>query len=251
MLLLTLLALAADPPPAPAMVTMVRGSVTLVDAGKRSPAPAPPFILAATQSLDLAADAHVVFLRQGGAFAVDGPKQVDPSSFRTTSNAGDKVGDLLAKRTSLAAAGAARGAGPSITRPVPNANAMVVTEVRWTCDNCGLQTVGIVDLRTDQSVWSGNGTGSAILSGIKLGPGTYAVTVGGTERTFRVVDLAAADAVLASVKADSLANENDRAAAGAGALYLAGYPTDALTMLEQHGLTGMVAEYERLAGVAP
>ncbi len=250
MLLLTFLALAAEPPPAPAMVTMVRGSVTLVDGGKRSPAPAPPFILAASQSLDLAADAHVVFLRQGGAFAVDGPKQVDPSSFRSTSNAGDKVGDLLAKRTSLAAAGAARGAGPSITRPVPNTSAMVVTEVRWTCDNCGQQAVGIVDLRTDQSVWSGHGTGSAIPSGIKLGPGTYAVTVGGTERTFRVVESTAADAVLASV-GDTLTSESDRAAAGAGALFLAGYPTDALTMLERNGLTGMVAEYERLAGVAP
>lgn len=46
MLLLIPFAVAAAP--APAMVTMVRGAVTVVEGAKRTPAPAPPFLLAAT-----------------------------------------------------------------------------------------------------------------------------------------------------------------------------------------------------------
>jgi hypothetical protein len=85
MLLLIPFAVAADP--APAMVTMVRGTVTVVEGASRTPAPPPPFILAASQSLDLAAGAHVVLLRQRGAFAVDGPRQVDPTAFKGNSSA--------------------------------------------------------------------------------------------------------------------------------------------------------------------
>lgn len=249
MLLLTLLALAADAPP-PAMVTSVSGSVTVVDGKSRTPAPSPPFLLAASQSLDLAAGAHVVMLRQGGAFAVDGPRVVDPTAFKAPATGGDKVGDLLKKRTSLAAAGAARGAGPAITRPVPNAPAVSVTEVRWACDGCGEQEVNVVDLRADSVVWTGKGTGSARLAAA-LPPGTYAVHVGGTERTFRVVPRAEADALVASINPDAIVDPKDRAAAVAGALFLGGYATDALGTLEAAGLTDQVDDYEKNAGVLP
>lgn len=249
MLLLALLALAADPPP-PAMVTSVSGTVTVVDGKSRVPAPAPPFLLAATQSLDLAAGAHVVMLRQGGAFAVDGPRTVDPTAFKAPTSGGDKVGDLLKKRTSLAAAGAARGAGPAITRPVPNAPAFEVTEVRWSCDACGEQEVKVLDLRADAVVWTGKGTGGATLAA-PLAPGTYSVNVGGTERTFRVVPRADADALVASINPDAIPDPKDRAAAVAGALFLGGYATDALRTLEAAGLTDQVDDYEKNAGVAP
>lgn len=248
MLLLALLALAADPPPA--MVTSVSGSVTVVDGKSRKPAPPPPFILPASQSLDLAAGAHVVMLRQGGAFAVDGPRVVDPSAFKAPASGGDKVGDLLQKRTSLAAAGAARGAGPTLLRPVPNAPAVRVDEVRWTCEACGEQAVRIVDLRADSAVWTGQGTGSVTLDA-PLPPGTYAVHVGGAERSFRVVPPAEADALVGSIHAETIADPADRAAAVAGALFLGGYPTDALRTLEQAGVTDLVDDYEALAGVRP
>lgn len=150
MLLLYSLALAADP--APAMVTTLSGNVTLIDGKSRTPAPAPPFILGGTQSLDLAAGAHVVMLRQGGAFSVDGPRMVDPSAFKAPSSGPDRVGDLLQKRTTLAAAGASRGEGPMITRPVPNTPTLAVTEVRWSCADCGEVEVRVVDLRSDTPV---------------------------------------------------------------------------------------------------
>lgn len=245
---MVLFALAGDPPPA--MVTSVVGTVTVVDGKTRSPAPSPPFILAATQSLDLAAGSRVVMLRQGGAFAVDGPRVVDPTAFKAPTTGGDKVGELLQKRTSLAAAGAARAAGPSLLRPVPNAPAVEVREVRWTCDACGEQDVKLTDLRADTVVWSGKGTDRVALAG-PLSPGTYAVTVGSSERTFRVVPRAEADAIVAAVKAETVADPKDRAAAVAGALFLGGYATDALTTLEAAGVTDLVDDYEKLAGVRP
>ncbi len=243
------LAMAADP--APAMVTMVRGGVTVVEGAKRTPAPAPPFLLSGAQSLDLAAGAHVVLLRQGGAFAVDGPKVVDPAAFKVRANASDRVGALLEKRTTLVSAGAARGAGPSIVRPVPNSQLLTLTEVRWRCAECGEQPVLLVDLRADSAGWSAAGTGTVPYTGAPLGPSTYAVTVGGTERTFHVAPRAEADALLAGLALDTMASPQDRAAATAGALFLAGYQTDALTTLEAAGLTEMLHQYEVLAGVAP
>lgn len=82
-----------------------------------------------------------------------------------------------------------------------------------------------------------------------LAPGTYAVTVAGTERTFRVVPNTDADAIVASLHLETIPNPKERAAAAAGALFLAGYATDALTTLEAAGLTDMVHDYEILAGV--
>ena len=232
------------------MVTMVRGTVTLVEGGHRAPAPAPPFLLAANQSLDVGVGGHVVLLREGGAFAVDGPKLVDPESFRVAST-GDKLGVLLEKRTSLASAGASRGVGPAVLRPVPNTTALEVHTVRWTCDACGAQDVKIVDLRADSTVFSGRGEGEVGLGTVHLPPGTYAVTVGSTERTFRVSPPTAADAVLASAHADQIDDPLDRAATVAAALLLAGFPTDALTALEAAGLSDQVATYERLVGARP
>lgn len=250
MLLLFLAALAADAPAPPAMVTMVRGPVVLVEGARRTPAPSPPFLLTPKQSLDVAAGGHVVLLRQGGAFAVDGPKVVDPESFRVAAT-GDQVGTLLQKHTSLASAGAARGAGPSVVRPVPNSTVLAVPEIRWRCDACGPQDVTIVDLRADAVKFTGRGEGAVKLGDVALPPGTYSVTVGGSERTFRVVPRAEADALVAATHADTIADPKDRAATVAATLLLAGYPTDALGTLEAAGLPEQVAEYERLAGVAP
>lgn len=243
------LALAADP--SPAMVTMLRGAVTLVNGAERTPAPPAPFILLGKQTLELSAGAHVVLLRQGGAFAVDGPRVVDPAAFKVAVNASDRVGALLEKRTSLSSAGAARGAGPTILRPVPNTQLLSLTEVRWRCPGCGDQPVAVTNLRVDAPGWTGSGDGRAAYTGAPLAPSTYAVSVGGTERTFRVVDRTEADALLAGLALDTMPAPEDRAAAAAGALFLAGYQTDALATLEAAGLTDMLHHYEVLAGVAP
>ena len=64
-----------------------------------------------TQRLELGAGSRVVLLRQGGAFAVDGPKSVDPAAFVTTA-APDAVTSLLGRKTTLAVAGASRSVGP-------------------------------------------------------------------------------------------------------------------------------------------
>lgn len=192
----------------------------------------------------------MVLLRQGGAFAVDGPRIVDPTAFKGSSNDSDRVGALLEKRTSLASAGASRGGGPSIVRPVPNAQLLALTEVRWACAECGEQDVTVVDLRANSAGWAAKGSGSVPYTGAALGPSTYSVTVGATERTFRVAPQADADALLASLALETMTSPEDRAAATAGALFLAGYHTDALTTLEAAGLKEMLHQYEVLAGVA-
>ncbi|MES2643115.1 MAG: hypothetical protein V4850_26770 [Myxococcota bacterium] len=236
---------------APAMVTLVRGPVTLVQGGTSSPAPAAPFLLAVGQTLELGAGAHVVFLRQGGAFTVDGPKRVDPASFTTAPAAADQVGALLQKRTSLGSAGASRAVGLVLTRPVPRAPALALREIRWRCDACGPQEVAVLDLRADTTVWTGTGDKTVPYGGPALAPGTYVVRVGTEEFALRVSPPAEADAAVASARADSVADPADRAATVAAALLLAGYPTDALTTLEAAGLPELVAGYEKLAGVAP
>ncbi|MDP2314253.1 MAG: hypothetical protein Q8P41_15230 [Pseudomonadota bacterium] len=236
---------------APAMVTLVRGPVTLVQGGKSTAAPAAPFLLTAGQTLDLGAGAHVVFLRQGGAFTVDGPKKVDPTSFSSAPVGGDQVGVLLQRRTSLASAGASRGAGVVLTRPVPRAPMLALRDIRWRCDACGPQPVAVVDLRADTTVWTGRGEGSVTYDGLALAPGTYVVRVGVEEFALRVTPRDEADAAIASAHADQVADPADRAATVAAALLLAGYPTDALTALEGAGLTELVGGYEKLAGVAP
>jgi hypothetical protein len=243
------LAHAADP--APAMVTLVRGPVTLVDGGKPAPAPAAPFLLVAGQTLDLGAGAHVVFLRQGGAFTVDGPKVVDPVAFRAPANGTDQVGALLQKRTSLVSAGAARSAGLVLTRPVPRSPALDLRDIRWRCDACGPQDVVLLDLHADTTVWTGHGDGAVRYDGPALAPGTYAVRVGADEFAVRVSPRADADAAVAGAHPESIPDPGDRAAAVAGTLLLAGYPTDALATLEAAGLSDLVRDYERLAGVAP
>lgn len=253
-ILLFLAALAADPAaPAgpPAMVTMVKGSVTLVEGKTRSPAPAPPFLLSASQSLDLAAGAHVVLLRQGGAFTVDGPRQVDPESFHSAANTSDKVGSLLEKRTSLASAGVARGGTVALTRPIPGAPVLALGDIRWSCDHCGPQTVVLADLHADARLWSGSGEGAVRYDGAALNPGVYGLKIGDAEFSVRVAPRTEADAILAGAHLDTLPTPTDRAAATAGALLLGGFPTDAIAALEGGGLTDLVPDYEKIAGLRP
>lgn len=255
MLLLALSPLVSAAAPAandaPAMVTLVRGPVSLVAAGKSAPAPAAPFLLAVGQTLELGVGAHVVLLRQGGAFTVDGPKRVDPATFNAAPVAGDQVGALLQKRTSLASAGASRAVGLVLTRPVPRAPALALRDIRWRCDACGPQDVAVLDLRADTTVWTGTGDGSVTYGGPALAPGTYVVRVGTDEFALRVTPPAEADGAVASAHADAVPDPADRAATVAAALLLAGYPTDALAALEAAGLSELVAGYEKLAGVAP
>jgi hypothetical protein len=236
-------ALAADPA---SMVTLSTGGVTVVEGKTRTPAPAAPFLLGAGQTLELAAGAHVVILRSGGAFSADGPRTVDAKSLAPAASGTDAVGDLLSKRTSLAGAGAARAGGLAVTRPVPGAPTFALTEVRWRCEACGPQDVAVVDLREDEVVWTGNGDGKVTYAGPALKPGVYAVRVGTQEVSLRVAPSSERDTLLAGI---TLANPADKAAAEAGALLLAGYPTDALTRLEAAGLTTLVQQTEQVAGV--
>lgn len=248
-------AAAAAPPaaPPPAMVTLARGPVAIVDGGKSSPAPAAPFLLAAGQALDLGEGAHAVFLRQGGAFTVDGPKRIDPGwlEARAASGPEDAVGTLLERRTSLASVGASRSGGLAVVRPVPGAPALALREVRWRCDACAAMAVTVSDAHGGGVVWKGTGDHAVAYGGPALAPGTYVVSVGATEQSVRIVARTEADAAIAAAHPDAIPDAADRAAAIAGALLLAGFPTDALATLEQAGLTELAAQTERLAGVGP
>lgn len=239
----------AQPAAPPAMITLVSGPVTLVAGSTRTPAPPAPFLLPAGQSLDIGAGGHVVLLRQGGAHAVDGPRTLDPASLKAEGSVADAVGGLLDKRTSLASAGASRGGTLTLTRPVPQAPVLALGEVRWTCPGCGPQEVAIVDLREDGTLWTATGEGQVSYTGPRLAPGTYAVRVGGVETAFRVTPSTVADTAITAAHLDQIPDARDRAAALGGTLFLAGYPTDALAVLESAGLTDLVQETERLAGL--
>ena len=254
LVLLATLAAAADP--APAIVTTARGTVTLVEAGARKPAPAPPFLLGPGQSLDLAAGALVVVLRQGGAWEVTGPKIVDAASLRPPEVTADAsaLGDLLARRTSAGTAGASRAGGIAVVRPVPGKPTTALSEVRWRCDRCGEQAIELVDLRMDETVWTGKGTERVAYAGTPLHAGSYAVKVGGHEFAFTVTrpeDGARVKDALTQASVEKL-DPNARAAATA-ALYLqAGLYTDALTALDgatDPELVAMRVEIEGRAGL--
>jgi len=248
-ILLVAAALAAET--SPAMVTLVKGPVTVVTAGSASAAPAAPFLLPAGSTLQVGAGGRVVLLRQGGAHAVDGPATVDPAGLRVQGSASDAVAGLLEKRTSLATAGASRGGTLTVVRPVPQAPVLALGEIRWTCQACGTQDVSLVDLRADSTLWTARGEGSVTYGGPALRPGTYVVRVGTTESALRVPARTEADALVAAAHLDAIADPTDRAAALGGTYLLAGYPTDALAVLEGAGLTDLVLETERLAGLRP
>ena len=231
----------------PAMVTMATGTVTLIEGKTHNPAPAAPFLLAPGQLLELAEGAHVVILRSGGAFSADGPKKVDAAALAPVSSSPDAVGTLLARQTSLSTAGASRAAGLSLVRPVPSSTALAIGQIRWRCDACGAQPVEVRDLRADTVIWIGEGEEQLAYAGPPLAPGVYLLRVGGNDFNLRVTPAAAVEPLLAPLA--SIEDPADRAASQAGALLLAGYPTDALAILEGAGLTDLVAETERLAGV--
>ena len=251
MLFVLLSAASAQASTTPAMVTLVQGAVTVLTGTTRTPAPAAPFLLTPGQTLDVGAGGHVVLLQQGGAHTVDGPALVDPTRLRAQGSVADAVGGLLDKRTSLSSAGASRGGALTITRPVPRAPVLGVDEFRWSCAACGVQDVLMTNIYADSAGWTGRGEGKVRYDGGPLSPGTYVVTIGGEEMAFRVVPRTEADAALAAAHLEAIADPRDRAAVTAGVLLLAGYPTDALGVLETAGLVELVAEVERLAGLRP
>ncbi|MFZ5482346.1 MAG: hypothetical protein ACOZNI_36630 [Myxococcota bacterium] len=252
MLLFVLLARAEAP--APAMVTTVRGNVTLVEAGARKPAPTPPFLLPAGASLDVAAGGHVVLLRQGGAFTIDGPKTVDAEALRPATATADAVGDLLARKTSLASAGASRAAGFQMTRPVPGEKLLTFEEVRWRCDACGPQKVELVDMRTGSAAWTKDGEGSVRYDGERLRPGPWVAKIGGREFSFVVAsddDRMAFARSLDAANLETVKDPADTAQLAVGLHLLAGYPTDALVIAERKKDAALVAEIEKRYNLAP
>ncbi len=249
LLLLALLALGEPSPGAPAMVTTVQGNVTLVEGGSRTAAPRPPFLLTTAQRLELATGARVVLLRQGGAFAVDGPRTVDPAAF-TPGPAADPVSSALAKKTSLAVAGASRASGFSLTRPVAGAPALALHDLRWRCEGCGEQAITLSNLREGGTVWTATARDGLAYTGPILAPGAYSLAVGGREFLVRIVDGAEAGALVEAAHLDALP-EADRAAALASAYLLGGFPTDALHEADRSGDAALVAGIEAAAGVVP
>ena len=234
----------------PALVTLAQGPVTLVSAESSAPAPAAPFLVPPAGSLELGAGAHVVVLRQGGAVAVDGPPHLDPASLHAAV-AADAVGSALDKHTSLASVGAARAGGLVVTRPVAGYPLLSLHQIRWRCDACGVQQVAVIDLHADAAIRTATGEGAVRYDGPALAPGTYAVRVGEVEAAFRVVPAGEAEALLTAAHLDAIADPRDRAAATAGTLLVAGYPTDALDTLDAAGLADLAQGYERALGLSP
>ena len=243
------------------LVTTTKGSISLVTAAGRSPAPPAPFVLTTGQSLDLAVGATVVLLHEGVAFSLVGPKQVDADGLQApeTNAAGPALGAILARKVSQARPGASRG--PKLLRPVAGAPLVALGDVRWACAPCTDTPVTLLSRTAAEPVWSGHGAGSTRYDGQPLWPGEYSLQIGGDSYNFRVVDDAERLGVAAAldVTPPPGADPVTLATIPAAIWSQAGMPTEALYLLDRARasypddpeLLRLTTELESRAGIHP
>lgn len=243
------------------LVTTTKGGITLVTPSGRAPAPAAPFVLTSGQSLDLAAGATVVLLHEGVAFALVGPKQVDPDGLRVpeTNAAGPALGAILTRKVTQARPGASRG--PKLLRPVAGAPLVTLGDVRWACAPCVDTPVTLLSRTAAEPVWTGHGAGSTRYDGQPLWPGEYSLQIGGDLYNFRVVEDSEHIAVAAALDVTPPADTHPATLATIPAAIWsqAGMPTEALYLLdraraaypEDAELLRLTTELETRAGIRP
>jgi hypothetical protein len=250
----------------PAVVTTVRGDVTLSDGGELAP---PPVLISEGQTLTVGAGATVVLLFQGSALKFDGPCEVDPAALQapeeSRSEHASALQGLLTRQSSTSRPAASRGgATVSLTRPVAGLPLIELAAVRWACDGCGELEVVVEDAREETVVWSSRGEGELLYDGPALGPGSYYLRLGGVDHLFRVAPadqaaevrgaLTAADAVGATLPDTDPAA---RVGVATAVLLHEGLYTDALYLLDralaEHPedalLLQLLVDYETRAGL--
>jgi hypothetical protein len=250
----------------PAVVTTVRGDVTLSSGDPLAP---PPALIPPGQTLTVGAGATVILLWQGSALKFDGPCQIDPATLQAPEEARSEhasaLQGLLTRQSSTSRPAASRGAATvALKRPVAGLPLLELGGVRWTCDGCGELEVVVEDAREETVVWSSRGEGQLDYDGPALKPGSYYLRLGGVDHLFRV---APADQVeelqgaltAAAAVADTLVDADPAARVGitTAALLHEGLYTDALYRLDQalaahpddELLLQLLVDYETRAGL--
>lgn len=230
---------------APALVTTTRGEVSVVREGVASAAPAPPFVLAEGERLRVGDGGLAVLLAGGLATQVLGPRELATSDLTPApsgSGGGGSLDALLGRRTSVASAGASRGASDvRMIRPIPGSQVLSVPYVAVDCDGCGPVEVKLYDFGADRDVWRGRGGARIPYTGPALGEGAYLVGVGPREHAISVVSASERQEIEALVAAARSATdrwvgaEADPAARASveAAVYLqAGFPSEALYTID-------------------
>ncbi|MFT7520469.1 MAG: hypothetical protein ACI9MC_002618 [Kiritimatiellia bacterium] len=261
-------ALATPTLAAPALVTLSKGSVQI----EGKVAPKAPFTLQEGQQLELAEGASIVVLFEGTATRLHGPATVGQDQLKRASIGGNGASSsalekLLSRKVSVARAGASRGDGLQLVRPVPGGTVLNARSVQWRCSDCGEQQVQVYDFMADKVVWTGSGEGSVEYSGPTLSPGAYLANVGGRDFSFTVAnketreraELAqkAASAAVASLESQGVNDVAELISIPASIYVEAGLTSDALWMVDaavvQHpnatDLITLRADYERRAGL--
>ena len=251
----------------PALVTTVRGDVTLSTGEALPPAPC---VVPAGQTLKLGEGGVVVFLFEGSALQFEGPAQVDPAALRPPAAADparvSAIEALLSRQSSTARPAASRGVSPLVLhRPVSGLPLLQLGVVRWVCDDCGAVDIRVEEAREERVVWSAEAEGQVAYDGPELAPGTYYLRVGGRDHVFHIPpdeDRARVHAALEAARGASadLADEPAAALALSTAVLLhEGLLSDALSVVDEAvagapydpQLQALLDDYETRAGLQP
>ena len=252
-------ALLANAAAGPALVTAARGDIAVV-AGDAESQPAAPYVLDAAHALRVPAGATAVVLFEGRAVQITGPALVRVGDLEgagaVTGQDPNVLADLVTRGASTKPVGATRAGGTALARPVAGDKVARVQSIAWTCDGCGEQEVRLSSFLDDEVVWTGAGTDAVAYDGPALEPGPYALSIGGSEFSFRVEDPAQIEAARAAggeLPGDPILD----AMVEAGVLAAGGYWSEALWTLDaaiaQHGdeadLVSLRESFEARAGL--
>jgi len=251
----------------PALVTTVRGDVTLSTGDIVPPAPC---VVPAGQTLVLGEGGVVVFLFEGSAQRFEGPAEVDPAALQVPHDVDPErvsaLGTLLSRKSSTARPAASRGASQLVLqRPVSGLPLLQLQTVRWACDGCGELEVRVEEAREEFLVWSARAEGQIDYDGPELAPGSYYLRVGGRDHVFHVPPDGNRDRIRAALEAARVAAEplaDDPAAALAlstAVLLHEGLLGDALYLVDEAvaaspddpQLQALLDDYEVRAGLRP
>lgn len=252
-------ALIANAAASPALVSAARGDVAVV-AGDQESSLAAPYVLDEAHALRVPAGATAVVLFEGRAVQITGPALVKVGDLEgagaVTGQDPSVLADLVTRGASAKPAGATRAGGTSLSRPVAGDKVARVQSIAWTCDDCGEQEVSLSSFMDDEPLWSAKGTSSVDYDGPALDPGPYALSIGGTEFSFRVEDPSDVDSAKAIAAGSGVEDPVLAAMVEAGVLAQSGHWSEALwtldTALSVHGgdeLEALRREVEARAGL--
>lgn len=252
-------ALVANAFAGPALVTAARGDISVV-AGDAESSPAAPYVLDESHALRVPAGATAVVLFEGRAVQITGPALVRIGDLEgagaVTGQDPNVLAELVRRGSSAKPVGATRAGGTSLSRPIAGDKVARVQSIAWSCEDCGEQTVTLTSFLDDEVVWTGQGADRVAYDGPALEPGPYALSVGGSEFSFRVEDPSQVEAAReagGALPGDPILD----AMVQSGVLAAGGYWSEALWTLdaaiEEHGpeadLVSLRQSFEARAGL--